>query len=105
MNSLSWEGAALSVIVWDQIIEGKGLLLGIQILQTGRSCFTFFEGGPLPPHVAGVQPRDFQSKEEALAWVESNYLPGRKTFGWNEVLSPFPASPAEGSKLEGSHER
>jgi hypothetical protein len=80
----------MTEIVWDQCLERKGLLLFINVVKKGPNHFTFLEGEPLPPDVAGVKPKDFESKEQAMIYVEENYLPGRRTFGWKLTLPPFP---------------
>jgi hypothetical protein len=80
----------MSEIVWDQSLEKDGILLSIQIVKNGHSSFTLSEGRPLPPGVAGVEPKHFQSKEEAMTYVEEHYIPGRRTFGWSIKLPPFP---------------
>jgi hypothetical protein len=77
-------------IVWDQCLEKDGISLCSQIVKYGTNSFTFSEGRPLPPGVSGVEPRQFGSKDEAMKFVEENYIPGRRTFGWNLKLPSYP---------------
>ena len=71
-----------SRIVWDKFLENRRFLLCIQITEDGPSSFTFSEQGPLPQGMAGMDPRNFKTQEEAIEYAEANYIPGRKTQGW-----------------------
>jgi hypothetical protein len=72
----------MSQIVWEEFLEKGGLLLSIQITEDGLNSFIFSEQTPLPPGVAGMEPRHFKSKEDAVKYAEQNYIPGRRTQGW-----------------------
>ncbi len=79
---LAYNHQVMSSIVWDQSLEKGGILLCIQITEDGPNSFTFSEQGPLPPGVAGMEPRSFKTKNEAMRYAEENYIPGRRTQGW-----------------------
>lgn len=72
----------MTEIVWEEFLGINNLLQCIQIVKDGLNSFTFSEQTPLPPGVAGIDSRNFKSKEEAATFAEESYIPGRRSQGW-----------------------
>jgi hypothetical protein len=70
-------------IVWEWFLKTKdGVLVKVQITKEGSNSYRFSEG-VLPPSVKGLLVRkDFGTEEDAYAYAQENYIPGRRTQGW-----------------------
>jgi hypothetical protein len=77
-------------IIRDWCLDKNGRTLFVQIERICPDSFMLSEGlmppsdftrGPMGFNFP-MEPRSFSSEEEALRYVDGNYLPGRRTSGW-----------------------
>jgi hypothetical protein len=56
--------------------------LEVQATENGPDSYTVWQPTPVPPGFAGLRPRDFKTRTEAIAFIEEIHIPGRRSQGW-----------------------